>query len=160
VAQQTYVFDAELDGFQGVTRTISARADLTLVDLHYALQGAFGWDDDHLYAFWLDGSFWARDAERYTHPREAACPSAATSRPKSAQIRLDQLGLAVGRRLAYVFDFGSEWRVRLRVREIAHDQDSASPRLLDSAGIAPPQYGAIEARRRERVYVSADGGST
>jgi len=51
MTHQTYVFNAELVGFQGVRRTITVRDDLTLVDLHYALQSAFGWDDDHLYSF-------------------------------------------------------------------------------------------------------------
>src|SRR5215207_6843723 len=54
IVQQSYVFDVELVGFGDVRRSIAVRQDLTLVDLHYALQSAFGWDDDHLYAFWLE----------------------------------------------------------------------------------------------------------
>ena len=66
MAQQTYVFDAELVGFRGVRRVIAVREDLTLVDLHYALQSAFGWDDDHLYAFWLDERFWETGGDVFT----------------------------------------------------------------------------------------------
>lgn len=158
MAQQTYVLDAELVGFEGVTRTISARGDLTLVDLHYALQAAFDWDDDHLYSFWLHDAFWAPGADRYTHPRHVTHPSGPDV--KSAQIRLDELDLAPRQGLAYVFDFGSEWRVRLAVHEIVEDDGSASPRLLASAGTPPPQYGSIRAHRGPRTYVSAAGGST
>ena len=68
---QTYVFTAELVGFEGVRRTVAVRNDLTLVDLHYALQSAFGWDDDHLYSFWLDGSFWGAESSHYMHPEHA-----------------------------------------------------------------------------------------
>ncbi len=46
MSHQTYVFTAELVGFAGVRRTVTVRNDLTLVDLHYALQSAFGWDDE------------------------------------------------------------------------------------------------------------------
>jgi hypothetical protein len=159
VAQQTYVFDAELVGFDGVSRTIAARGDLTLVDLHYALQAAFDWDDDHLYSFWLNDSFWAPGADRYSHPCHATHPPKPRSTPRSAQIRLDELDLTVDQRLTYVFDFGSEWRVRLSVRALADDDGSASPRLLGFTGSAPPQYGAVKAQRRERVYVSADGSA-
>lgn len=141
MAQQTYVFDAELVGFEGVIRTISVRGDLTLIDLHYALQAAFDWDDDHLYCFWLDGAFWSPGVDRYTHPCHAARPDAAQANPKSAQIPLDELGLAPVGLLAYVFDFREEWRVGLRLREVTHDDGSASPRLLRSTGSPPPQYG-------------------
>lgn len=160
MAQQTYVFEAELVGFEGVSRTISARADLTLVDLHYALQAAFGWDDDHLYAFWLDDSFWVPGAERYTHPCRATDPRAPSASPRSAKIGLGELGLAINQRLTYVFDFGSEWRVRLSLREIAADDGCASPRLLGCAGSAPPQYGPVRAYPRERAFASADRART
>jgi hypothetical protein len=160
VTVQTYVFAAELVGSSGVTRTISVRGDLTLVDLHYALQAAFDWDDDHLYSFWLDDSFWAPGADRYMHPCRAPYPSRPSSPLRSAQSRLDELGLVAEQRLAYVFDFVSEWRVRLRLREIVQDDGSPSPRLLLSAGVAPPQYGAIRAHRRVRAHASAEGANT
>jgi len=138
MSQQTYVFDAELVGFRGVRRVIAVRNDLTLVDLHYALQSAFGWDDDHLYAFWLGGQFWTTAEEHYTRPCGGDEPPVPSER--SAAIRIDELGLAEGRRIAYVFDFGDEWRVRLRVHKVAFDDGLPSPRLLESVGAAPPQY--------------------
>jgi Plasmid pRiA4b ORF-3-like protein len=142
MSQQTYVFDAELVGFGGVSRLIAVRDDLTLVDLHYALQSAFGWDDDHLYAFWLGGEFWPAGDGNYTHPCEAGPPDALGH---SAAIRLDGLDLAHGRSVAYVFDFEDEWRVRLRVRDVLTSDDSRpSPRLLQSLGAAPPQYRVAE----------------
>jgi hypothetical protein len=139
MAQQTYVFDAELVRVRGVRRVIAVHDDLTLVDLHYALQSAFGWDDDHLYAFWLDGQFWTRGGEHFTRPCAAGdAPGAPASR--SAAVRLDRLGLTEGRRIAYVFDFGDEWRVRLRVQQVLAAGRDPSPRLLASVGAAPPQY--------------------
>lgn len=134
---QMVVFDAALEGFEGVRRRIAVREDLTLVDLHYALQSAFGWDDDHLYAFWLGGEFWAGEDVRFTHPCETDAPDAPGH---SAAIRLQSLDLAEGGRLSYVFDFGKEWRLRLRVAGVLRDDDRPSPRLLGSEGVAPPQY--------------------
>jgi hypothetical protein len=140
--QQSYVFDAELVGFRGVRRVIAVRNDLTLVDLHYALQSAFGWDDDHLYAFWLDGRFWTSTEQHFTRPCSEPVPAGSSGR--SAAIRLDHLGLAQGRRIAYVFDFGDEWRVRLRVHDVVADDGHPSPRVLQAVGAAPPQYGGDE----------------
>ncbi len=139
MAHQTYVFDVELVGFQDVRRVIAVRDDLTLVDLHYALQSAFGWDDDHLYAFWLDGRFWASSEEHFTRPCAAEDMFAAPA-GRSAAVALDDLGLAEGRRIAYVFDFGDEWRVRLRIDAVIANDGHPSPRLLETVGVAPPQY--------------------
>jgi hypothetical protein len=133
--QQMYVLDAQLVGHDGVRRTIGVRADRTLVDLHYALQSAFGWDDDHLYAFWPQGGFWADDP--YLHPAHA--PEGTSGH--SACERIGELGLRPGQRLAYVFDFAREWRVELTVRAVETDRELRSPRLLGAEGAAPPQYG-------------------
>lgn len=145
MAKQGYVFKADLVGWRGVRRTIAVRSDQTLIDLHYALQAAFDWDDDHLYSYWLNGEFWAREGGEYTHPFHAAMPNplgpfAMGPAPESAEIRLDRLRLKQGQRIAYLFDFGDEWRVRLTLRQITAADGQAYPRLLESVGEAPPQY--------------------
>ena len=156
MSQQTYVFKAELVGYQGVAGRSSVRDDLTLVDLHYALQSAFGWDDDHLYSFWLDGSFWSSEAEHYTHPYHAA---SLDPPGKSACTPLSGLGLGEGRRVAYVFDFGHEWRVALTLREIRTAEGCAASRCIERTGTAPPQYEdevvVSEARRGPRSRPSS-----
>ena len=138
MTQQTYVFRAELVGFPGVRRTITVRGDMTLVDLHYALQSAFGWDDDHLYSFWLDGSFWASTDDHYMHPYHAA---SVDPPGRSACARLHELALAGGRKIAYEFDFEREWRVVLELREIRASAGSPVARCIEREGAAPPQYG-------------------
>jgi hypothetical protein len=134
---QSIVLEAELEGFEEVRRVIAVREDLTLVDLHYALQSAFGWDDDHLYAFWVGADCWSSEDGRYTHPCGSIAPGGAGH---SAAIALDRLVLAPGGRLSYVFGFEREWRVRLHVEGLVADDGRPSPRLLESAGAAPPQY--------------------
>jgi hypothetical protein len=145
IPKQVYVFAAGLSGCPGVRRTVAVRSDQTLIDLHDALQSAFAWDNDHLYSFWLDGKFWSRAGHEYTHPWHAAEPGPFAGfglgpEPQSAAIRLDRLELTKGQRIAYLFDFGDEWRVRLTVRQISVDDGGRYPRLLKSAGDAPPQY--------------------
>ena len=143
MAQQTLVFDADLVGFEGVRRTIAMRDDLTLVDLHYALQSAFGWDDDHLYAFWLDGSFWAADCDHYLHPLHAGSGDPLC---KSASTPLVELDLDAGQEIAYVFDFATEWRVRLTVARALAGRGEVAARVLESVGQAPPQYAVADPR--------------
>jgi hypothetical protein len=145
VPEQVYVLRANLVGFPGVHRTIAFHADQTLVDVHYALQAAFDWDDDHLYSFWPNGEFWSRQGLQYTHPFHASEPAplgpfARGRAPRSAEIRLSRLKLTQGQKIAYVFDFGDEWRVRVTVRQITVDDGQPYPRYLKSVGDAPPQY--------------------
>lgn len=146
MTQQTYVFGAELVGFEGVRRTITVRDDMTLVDLHYALQSAFGWDDDHLYSFWLDGSFWASEDGHYMHPYHAV----STDPPgKSACTPLEELSLHEGQRIAYEFDFERHWRVDVTLRAIRPAQGRAVTRCIERVGTAPPQYPEVPAEKQE-----------
>ena len=59
----------------------------------------------------------------------------------SARVQLDRLGLRIGQRIAYVFDFGDEWRVRLTLVEIRPAGAEPCPPILERRGEAPPQYG-------------------
>ena len=61
-------------------------------------------------------------------------------RRMSAEVRLSRLRLIKGRRIAYLFDFGDEWRVRLMLRHIVAADGEPYPRILESVGKAPPQY--------------------
>jgi Plasmid pRiA4b ORF-3-like protein len=54
------------------------------------------------------------------------------------------LALEPGQKIAYVFDFGDEWRVELTVARVDADDGGVYPRLLESIGKAPAQYPALE----------------
>ncbi len=129
-----YVFEAELLDARGVTRRIAVRGDQTLADLHEELRRGFEWWDDHLYSFWLDGEFWGSKESEYTAPFEPE-PAAQT-----AAVELERLGLTVGQEIAYIFDFGDEWRVRLKLAETRPAGNEAFPSTLERRGKAPPQY--------------------
>lgn len=95
----------------------------------------------------MSGKFWARDGTEYVHPlaleldlfADWDLPMQTPSR-ESAEQRLDRVGLITGQRIACVFDFGDEWRVRLTLREIVAADGDVYPRVLESVGDAPPQY--------------------
>jgi hypothetical protein len=145
MAGKVYVFDAKLTGWRGVRRTIAIRSEASLLDLHQALQRAFGWGDDHLYAFWLGRKFTGKHKTGYVHPLALEADWLARNRAqarlrcKSAECALDHLRLTAGQCLAYVFDFQSQWRVRLTLREIVGDDGGQYPCLVASVGDAPPQ---------------------
>ena len=131
--KKAYVFKADLDAIRGVTRELAVRDDQTLADLHGVLQTAFDWADDHLYSFWLTGTFWDSEGE-YTSPIEPD-PGADTADTET----VGELGLETGQKLAYVFDFGDEWRVPLTVSRIEPADGGEYARIVESKGQAPPQ---------------------
>jgi hypothetical protein len=133
------VFDAELLNASGVRARLAVDAGQHLTALHNAIVEAFGWDDDHLYSFWLDGEFWGSTSTEFARPSPIAEASTQT-----ADVPLVELDLAVGASIAYIFDYGDEWRVRLVLREYAETDGGAYPRVLDRVGTAPPQYRVLD----------------
>jgi hypothetical protein len=129
-----YVFDAALVGYPGVRRRVALRGDQTLVDLHEELRREFEWWEEHLYSFWLDGEVWGDKESEYTAPYEPEPGD------KTADVELDRLGLETGQEIAYVFDFGDRWEVRLRLAERRPAGDETYPAILERRGKAPPQY--------------------
>ena len=55
---KTYTFHVSIPGFGRVWRKIEMEANQTLEDLHYAIQAAFEFDEDHLYSFFMSGRAW------------------------------------------------------------------------------------------------------
>ncbi len=135
--RDVFVFDAELLNVDGVSAKVAVAGHEHLTALHDAIQRAFSWENDHLYSFWLDGQFWGDAAT------ERVIPGAEDTDSKTADVPVDELRLKIGAEIAYVFDYGDEWRVRLTLRERINGLD-AIPRVSDGRGTAPPQYPPLE----------------
>ncbi len=135
-----FALRAELVDHPGVARTIAVAQDQTLEQLHEALRMAFGWADAHLYSFWPSGEFWD-DGEEYTAPFEVEerGPNA-----RSANVAIGELDLRKGKKIAYLFDYGDEWRVALEVVDSWEIEDGAYPMLVEAEGSPPQQYEAHE----------------
>jgi hypothetical protein len=132
------VFDAELTDVRGVRARVAVRADQHLTELHDAIQEAFGW---------LERPPLLVLARRPVLGRRRAgdtSPVISEESEHTADVPLAELDLAVGQKLAYVFDFGDDWRVRLTLREQAEPDDGDYPRVLRRTGTPPPQYADYE----------------
>ena len=124
-----------------VLRTVGLREDQTLEQLHEALRLAFGWADPHMYAFWTSGRWWDEESVCYQTPDEL---DPADDRVRSGRIMLSELGLRKGKTLAYLFDFGDEWRVLLKLVDRWEVADESYPMLVEAEGVPPPQYAPLE----------------
>ena len=130
-AGAAYVLKATLRGVKpAVWRRLQVATDLTLRDLHHALQVAMGWTDSHLHEFDLDGI-------RYGMP---------DPKEDSGEPCLDERNFAVGSvlghgaRADYLYDFGDGWQHQLKVeRAVALPGGAAKVQCLAGSRSCPPE---------------------
>lgn len=140
-----YRFLVKLQHKQDVWRRIEMRGDQTLDDLHYAIQDAFDWDNDHLYAFYLSGKAWDTDTEYMDPEGEGEGFNAAAH-------RLEHLPLRPRQRILYIFDFGDELRHSITLEAITPSgvtPGATYPRVTEQHGKNVPQYPDVDAEMEE-----------
>jgi hypothetical protein len=133
-ARTLYRFQVKLDQDKTVWRRIELRGDQTLHHLHSAIQRAFDWDDDHLYAFFLSGRPWDEDTSFESPEGDGR---------DASRYRLEHIPLRQGQRFLYIFDFGDEWRHNIKLEAILPDgvqPRTQYPRITDRHGESVPQY--------------------
>jgi len=130
-----YVFKVKFMRAKRISRTIELRSEQTLDDLHFAIQRAIGWDADHLYSFYMNGQL---DDQRYAF----ACPYEEDRPPWTDEAIIGELGLVVKHKFLYYFDYGDSHQFEVEVVGIRPQAEPGKyPRVVDSQGEAPPQYG-------------------
>jgi hypothetical protein len=126
-------------GAPGIWREVELTADQTLAELGERIPTAFGFDDDHLWSFFLSGRPWDRDSEYARLPDPPV-----GGRERGAD------GLRVGdaparKEFLFLFDYGDEWHFGVRlVRTGVVEPGARYPRVVASHGQAPPQYPDVD----------------
>lgn len=59
--------------------------------------------------------------------------------PDTDNCRLQFIGLEVGQKFLYIFDFGEEWHFQCKILQVLYE-DTKCPEIVRTKGIAPPQY--------------------
>lgn len=130
-----YAFKVKLMWAKHIYRTIELRSEQTLDDLHFAIQRAIHWDADHLYSFYMNGVLYD---DRYAF----ACPFEDDRPPWTDEAVVGELGLVKKHKFLYFFDYGDSHKFEVEVVDIRPEAEPGEyPRLVDSRGEAPPQYG-------------------
>lgn len=124
-----FVFKVSLNG--RTWRKIKIASAHTLHHLHLAIQDAFAFADDHLYAFFMDGKPWSQNA--YWDKEDDKQPSA-------DKAVLKKLELEQGTRFLYLFDFGDEWKFTVQLEEILDAPAPLKPMVIEKKGKDPEQY--------------------
>ena len=129
------VYDCRVSYGNGFSCLIRCASTHTFMDLHYAIQEAFEFDDDHLYSFFLDGKRYSKNAVNRRETEDDGSPKADEFTLGDAKLRNNQ-------RLLYLFDYGDCWEFDIVVK-VAEDGTDAPkvPTVLKTKGKPPRQYG-------------------
>jgi hypothetical protein len=129
-----YQFYIELLGSDPlVWRRIVVPADSTFYQLHKAIQGAFGWENSHLFQFSESGF---SDTVCYGFAGEDIDPDRVTIDAKKTP--LSKILKKEGQTYCYIYDFGDEWEHRLSLEKI-EAKDMIVPWCLGGSGACPPE---------------------
>src|SRR5580765_8346775 len=145
-----------------MSRTVQIRGDQTLEDLHHAIFDAFGRFDEHMYEFQFGKGPMDPKGPRYVLASDCGTDLGGEKRPAGRvdQTTLDSLGLKVGDRFGYWFDFGDDWWHQVNVEAVKKQATSAKyPKETKRIGASPPQYADLDELEAEDEP-GAMGGSS
>lgn len=128
---------------RSVWREIAVAANQPLADLGEAIPLAFGFDDPHLWSFFLSGQAWDRTTEYAldSQPDPFGGPPAHAAR-RVAIRDVPLPGVTGKKEFLYLFDYGDEWHfgVKLIRQSPTVEAGVGYPRIVAQGGDAPPQY--------------------
>lgn len=125
-----------------IWREIEVAANQTLEDLGTAIPDAFGFDDPHLWAFFLSGKAWDEETE-YALDGSEFLGDKPTHVAGEARLRDVPFPGKTGKKeFLFLFDFGDQWEfgIKLMGTSNAVAPRASYPRVAASQGEAPPQY--------------------
>jgi hypothetical protein len=123
------------------TRVVEMKDTSNLLGLHYVIQDAVEFDDDHMFEFYAGRNYWRRQI-LFTEPED--WDSAADIMEETA-LR-DIWPLPRDMKLFYWFDYGDDWKFMITKgrSERPPEKGVKYPRLVEAIGPNPCQYPEIE----------------
>lgn len=141
---------------RSIWREIAIAANQTLGDLGHAIPVAFGFDDPHLWSFFLSGKPWDTASEYAFYPDDDIFSGKRSHDAKRTYIRNVPFPGKTGKKeFLFLFDFGDEWHfgVKLLRESPTLEQGASYPRVVASEGESPPQYPEIPDDEEEIVVI-------
>lgn len=139
---QIVTLEIRLSGWRGNSRkwyrAIELSEAASLYDLHSTIQDVVGFDDDHMYEFYI-GKRWN---QRESEIGESATPVDPGTYDEIEITEVFPIGK--GLKLYYWFDFGDDWMFEITCRPEAKvaNKKMKYPRIVEKHGRNPQQYGA------------------
>ena len=115
-------------------RVIAIRGDADLDELALTILDAFDFDSDHLYRFSYK--------DRFGRTLDVDHPYMARDFDNSIadEVKVGDLPLHPGMDIDFLYDFGDEWKFKIRIERVNIESAIDKPRILETHGKAPEQY--------------------
>jgi hypothetical protein len=128
-----YQLYIELEGSSPlVWRRIEVPASYTLYRLHMAIQGAFGWENSHLFEF---------IERRSPRAMRYGVPSAEDQDEEvmdAREMKVSKYFGKTGQECHYIYDFGDYWKHTVTF-EKSEARDARAPFCIGGSGACPPE---------------------
>jgi len=125
-----------------IWRRLDVRSNLTLDMLHQVLQVAFDWTDSHLHRFSLGGGAFDHRSQLFLCTYDVdnkEWPEDDDGLP-AAETRFDETLSEPGDVLHYLYDYGDNWELTLRLEEVLPaEADCRAAVVVDGERAAPPE---------------------
>jgi hypothetical protein len=118
----------------------------TLADLARAIIEAYDFDMDHAYGFYsaLKGNL-ARSPVKYELFVDMEDFGGESDAGSVERTRIADVFSQIGQKMTFLFDYGDEWRFTVTLKAQNPKGNGVKyPRVIKSAGEAPPQYPVVE----------------
>ena len=120
-------------------RVLTVGSEHTFQELHWAIQKAYKFDDDHGYSFYMNGEAGSQSGDRFTDPQTLS-GGLDGEKPANAYV-IGEAGLYEGMQFLYIFDFGDDWRFNITVLSIQEGaKEPKNIKVVETKGKAPKQY--------------------
>jgi len=110
----------------GCYKHIRINSNATLYELHQFILEIFGFDDDHMHAFFMSNRGWDEENGYYS-------PYMEDEDKFSTDFKLCDFNLDKGSKFLYIFDFGEEWRFSIKALR-TENETIKSPIVIKSVG--------------------------
>ena len=129
----SYIIKAATGYRKAIWRKIRISAAATLDDLSGAVLRAFEFDDDHLYAFYLDQKLRTYNVPVYYSPR------CGYSDHRSDTHMLEYFNFVPKQKFLFLYDFGAEWHFTMTIEKII-EEITPDAIVVQTRGESPIQY--------------------
>ena len=112
-----------------IWRRLLVPADTTIAELHTILQTVFGWSGEHLHRFVIHGTEYG-----------ISYVGGSVFRDDARKVRLGELGLRLGERFSYEYNFFAAWICDLRLEQVQSGEPGrVYPRCIGGRRAGPPE---------------------
>lgn len=126
-----------------VWRRVLVPSEITFDQFHHIIQDAFGWENEHLYAFSSSG--YGSSPVIEVDPENDAIDfssflSINSNRKMNAKkTKISDIFNTEGQTFTYIYDFGDNWVHKITLEKIDETDNSPSATLLNGKGACPPE---------------------